>query len=118
MDNDPEIKDALDEARTEYDTILCDSAENALLFALNQREDIGSAVRSAQYVLNNKGRRRGYTPPSVSQNQNSEGDRAVIDVILGGFQKLHAEPKEEQSSNPDGSQSNNEPRPAESDIVQ
>ena len=112
----PEIKKAIDEARLVLDDTLCDAAENALLFALSQREDLGSSVRSAQYVLNNKGRKRGYTPPTVAQAPDSL--KPDIDRVLSGFDKLHAGQPQEQSVDHNDSQPVAVPVEANPDISQ
>jgi hypothetical protein len=112
----PQLKTALDKSRLELDNILCDSAENALLYALSQREDLGSSVRSAQYVLNNKGRKRGYTPPTVAQAPDSL--KPDIDRVLSGFDKLHAGQPQEQSVDHSDSQPVAMPVEANPDISQ
>lgn len=62
MRADPEIKAALAKAREEFDENLLDLAEHSLVRAMKQQEDIGNAISSAKYVLNNKGKSRGYSP--------------------------------------------------------
>lgn len=62
MRADPEIKEALAKAREEFDENLLDLAEHSLVRAMKQQEDIGNAISSAKYVLNNKGKSRGYSP--------------------------------------------------------
>lgn len=64
--DNPELKKAIDDARNDFDTTICDMAETALMRALNQKDDLPSALSSAKFVLNNKGRSRGYCPPTVS----------------------------------------------------
>ena len=57
----PEIEKALDEARYEFDESICDMAESVLAVAMRKHEDdMGNALGAAKFVLNNKGRRRGY----------------------------------------------------------
>lgn len=58
---DEELNELLKELRAEYEQTLLDEAENTLLFAISRRDtDLGSALKSSFYVLNNKGRERGY----------------------------------------------------------
>lgn len=116
LNSDPEYKVALDEARKDLDDTLCDAAENALMFALSQRDDLGSSVRSAQYVLNNKGRKRGYTPPTVMQPADSL--KPDIDRVLSGFDKLHSAPLQEQPSSHNESQASIVPPLVNPDISQ
>lgn len=65
--SDPDMKEVLDTARNDYDTTLCDMAETALMRALNQSEDLSASLSSAKFVLNNKGKNRGYNPPNGDQ---------------------------------------------------
>lgn len=76
----PEYKDAIDSARNNFDTTICDMAETALMRALNQVEDMSASLSSAKFVLNNKGKNRGYSP---IQNQPSNSDIQVNDVLRG-----------------------------------
>lgn len=81
--NDPELKEAIDTARNDYETTLCDMAETALMRALNQKDDLSAAISSAKFVLNNRGRKRGYTPPTVNDSKDLE-----ILGVLNGIKNL------------------------------
>jgi len=80
MAEDPTIKQCLDEARSEFDDFICDLSENVLTYALSQRDDLSSALGSAKYVLNNKGKKRGYSPIPVS---NENKDTEILEVLNG-----------------------------------
>lgn len=61
IEDDPELLQALKDARNTRDEGLLDGAEDALKLALEKSGvDMTSALRSAFYVLNNKGKGRGY----------------------------------------------------------
>lgn len=61
---DPELVQALKDARNTRDEGLLDGAEDTLKLALEKADtDIQSALKSAFYVLNNKGKERGYASP-------------------------------------------------------
>lgn len=107
---DPELQEALDLARNEYDDLICDMSENTLLYAVSQREDLSSGIRAAQFVLNNKGRKRGYTPPSVNPDQGKQ-ESAVVDTLLDGFRQLHASQSKEQPLGHSDSQAVDAPLP-------
>jgi len=64
--NKEEFKEAIDNARNDYDTTIADMAENALMRGL-QDEDPNAYLKSAMYVLNNKGRDRGYNHPEAQK---------------------------------------------------
>lgn len=71
----PSLKEALDEARETHTLELVDGAENALVKALSQ-DDMSIALKAAMYVLNNKGRDRGYNHPNAEVKQVSLPDIA------------------------------------------
>lgn len=104
VDEYPELKVALDKARNDFECTLLDAAENSLLYALEQREDVGSSIRSAQYVLNNKGRKRGYTPPTVTNPLDQASEKSLIEKIVDGIDRLHPEQQSEQHTDPCDSQ--------------
>ena len=80
MAKDKSIKQCLDEARAEFDELLCDLSENVLTDAMSQRTDMASALGASKYVLNNKGRIRGYSPiPVQSENKDTE----ILEVLNG-----------------------------------
>jgi hypothetical protein len=58
---DPDLMQALKDARNTRDEGLLDGAEDTLKLALEKAGvDMNSALKSAFYVLNNKGKERGY----------------------------------------------------------
>ena len=75
-----EYKEAIDNARNDYDTTICDMAETALMRALNQKEDLSASLSSAKFVLNNKGKSRGYS--AIPAQQNNDLD---VNVLLKGI---------------------------------
>ena len=61
--NNPHLNDLVADLRIDLDHMLCDSAEHVLGALLdNARKDATNALKSAMYVLNNKGKERGYQP--------------------------------------------------------
>lgn len=59
---DPELIALIDEERNSFSELLLDSAEDTLLYGIsNRQKDLGKALSSAFFVLNNKGKQRGYT---------------------------------------------------------
>ena len=79
-DDDPEIVQLIHNLRQEYDENLCDLAEDTLTDAMDARVgDMANALKSAFFVLNNKGRNRGYNPPQAGFNT---GVQATPEQIL------------------------------------
>ena len=67
-DDKPEIVQLIADLRNGYDVNLLDKAENVLEFAMDKMDtDINAALKSSMFVLNNKGKDRGYNPPSINQ---------------------------------------------------
>lgn len=63
-DPHPDLVELIANLRKDFDENLCNSAEDTLTDAMEGRKkDMASALRSAFFVLNNKGIDRGYTPP-------------------------------------------------------
>lgn len=70
-DKHPEVVELIKDLRRDWNETLLDAAEDTLTDAMDARiDDMGSALKSAFFVLNNKGRERGYIPPS--QQESSE----------------------------------------------
>lgn len=67
IENDKDLSEMLAELRCDYDENLKDKAEDCLERAMDQTSDIGNSLKSAFFVLNNKGEDRGYRPPQVTQ---------------------------------------------------
>lgn len=61
IDADPDLIKLVSELRHEFDSLLLDSSEDTLLYAQTKRDvDLGNALKASFYILNNKGRERGY----------------------------------------------------------
>ena len=74
MAKDPEIKEALDEARNAFDLTMLDAAENTLMLAISKAdEDINNALKSTFFILNNKGEERGYSHSNNPNNKSGGG---------------------------------------------
>jgi hypothetical protein len=65
--DNPELKEAIDSARNDFDDTICDMAETALMRSLKQEQDLSASLSSAKFVLNNKGKKRGYSAPTGEQ---------------------------------------------------
>lgn len=59
VDKNPDIQELLKQLRNEFDTTLLDMAESCLIKGM-QESDPNAYLKSAFYMLNNKGRDRGY----------------------------------------------------------
>lgn len=91
---DPELKQLLSEERNSYDEYLCDKAESVLVYALNKCEtDLSSALGASKYVLNNKGKSRGY---SLKPDPNTQSDSE--DKVLAAVREMEASSRNEASS--------------------
>jgi hypothetical protein len=76
----PELKEALDIARQDYDETICDLAETTLMRVLKQQEDLSASISSAKFVLNNKGKSRGYTPPNAHRDLSEDEKRQLKEI--------------------------------------
>lgn len=63
----PDLVELIDHLRTDRDESLLDKAEDYLDVAMSQQKDLASGLKSAFFVLNNKGKPRGYNPPVINQ---------------------------------------------------
>jgi hypothetical protein len=64
-----DLVELLEEYRQYRDASLCDLAEDTLQDALDRRGvDMNNALKSAFFVLNNKGKDRGYNHPDANSN--------------------------------------------------
>lgn len=93
---DPELLEELQGARSSWEEEVLDLAENYLVNSMQQFDDRSSGLSAARFYLNNKGRKRGYTPPSVNPDQGKQ-EAAVVETILDGFRQLHASTPQAQS---------------------
>lgn len=87
-------KQAIDDARNDFDTTICDMAETALMRALNQKEDLSSSLSSAKFVLNNKGKSRGYSPLSQTAVLSEVG----VNDLLRGIKEISENEGSESAS--------------------
>ena len=85
------LKELLHQERNAYSERMCDVAEDVLLKGMLQTEEIGSALGAAKYVLNNKGRNRGYYPPVIPPEPKDE----VVNDIRTGIKTLSEESRSE-----------------------
>lgn len=94
VDKDPELQQILADARNGFGENLLDLAESALLKGLHSEES-NAYLKSAFFVLNNKGRERGYTPPSAAivPNDSSESIRIVISDMKGSNARNSTKPE-------------------------
>ena len=101
---DPELMQIMEDERQAFDTLLLDSGEDCLLYAISKRDtDLPSALKSSFYILNNKGRSRGYSPkcnegsieihdPREIAQALAEYNSEVSRVQVAGKSSLEAEP--------------------------
>lgn len=118
INKDPELKAVLDAARHEYDDLICDLSENTLLYAVSQKEDLSNGIRAAQFVLNNKGRKRGYTPPTVVNPQDQAFEKNAMEKIADGIAQLRSGQPSKQNTSPDESQTSEKPLQVDPDKSQ
>lgn len=65
INQDPELKALLDEYRDQRDESLLDGCEDGLQDAIDNRSvDMSNALKAIFFVLNTKGKPRGYFPPN------------------------------------------------------
>ena len=82
IDADPELVQLLHDLRYVFDETMLDSAEDTLMYGMGKREvDLGNALRSAFYILNNKGKGRGYTGQVGSNAINGGNDPNLRDFV-------------------------------------
>ena len=84
----PDVKEFLDSMRYSYDTALLDGAESVLKTAIKS-PDLDKALKSAFFILNNKGAERGY-----SAKNNPNNPSGAIESQLEEFRKDIASSKE------------------------
>lgn len=95
---DPELQDLLQKLRHNYDEKLLDQAEETLKYALEQKhDDVNAALKSSFYVLNNKGRARGYNPPTKLDAFN-EKDKESVENLLSTLREYQESSQENKES--------------------
>jgi hypothetical protein len=77
------LEKELKEFREQHDEEMLDEAENVLKYALSVRkDDLGNSLKSAFYLLNNKGKRRGFAHPmSLDEGLGKKMD--MLDSFMG-----------------------------------
>lgn len=82
ISNDPELSQLLDDCRHQRDENLCDLAEDTLNDAMENRiGDMNNALKSAFFVLNNKGKDRGYNHPDAQNSGPKMTPEQVMQLI-------------------------------------
>ena len=72
-DPHPEVVELIKHLRTDWNENLLDAAEDTLTDALERRDsDMNNALKSAFFVLNNKGKERGFTPPTKNESEENK----------------------------------------------
>ena len=94
IDADPELTQMVSDLRNSFDEDLLDSAEDVIKKAMESLSDLGNALKAAFYVLNNKGKLRGYLHPKV---QELEGKDAEINEIVRAVREINAASGAERS---------------------
>ena len=70
----PGLPEILQEMRHDFDEMMQDAAESAIMYALSQKEqDVPSSLKAAFYLLNNKGLSRGYSIKNNPNHQQPQG---------------------------------------------
>lgn len=83
-DDDPDIVQLIHDLRHGYDEDLCDLAEDTLVDAMEARVgDMGNALKSAFFVLNNKGKDRGYNHPDSIANTVQATPQQILKMSNG-----------------------------------
>ena len=85
---DKELVEILANLRHNFEESMLDMAENTLLYAISKREDdMNNALKSSFYILNNKGKERGYNRDNYQQNDESGKHFGALMSQLAGMQK-------------------------------
>jgi hypothetical protein len=87
------LKEFLNDHRNAYSERMCDIAEDVLIKGMLQTADLGCAVGAAKYVLNNKGRHRGYYPPVPPPEIKNE----VVNDLRQGIKQISQESGSEET---------------------
>jgi len=93
IDADPELAELLRHLRNDFDCSLLDMAESSLVRGMKE-SDPNAYLKSAFYVLNHKGRSRGYLLPT---EQLTEKD-TILDDLKTGISELSQNSASETSS--------------------
>lgn len=89
---DPELQELLSNLRHQFDDELLNGAESVLQLALKKaNEDLTNSLKATFFILNNKGRPRGYTPPT-SREQPLDGSETEIRGAVREAQKSARDP--------------------------
>lgn len=106
IDADPELIELVSNLRNDFENTILDMAENCVAVAIgNQKEDPSNALKSAFYVLNSKGKSRGWSNTLISTEntisivdiQNKDMEIAALREKIAQYESVHnesqAEPK-------------------------
>lgn len=100
LNANPHLWECVHETRKANDEYMLDMAEDTLLHAISKRDEDGTnALKSSFFILNNKGRSRGYNPPTKSDGYD-EKDRQKMDAlmkVLGEKQTDHSSEETQES---------------------
>lgn len=91
INQNPELKPLIDKLRTDYDTLILDQAEETLRHSTSHvmRElDPPTALKAAMYILNTKGRVRGYVPAEVAAAREAEAHAKTLNLALNEMQEF------------------------------
>jgi len=93
INSDPELKEKLKEIRHEHDENLVDTAEIVLKKLADKADtDPAHALKSAFYILNNKGKERGYSPYNNPSNvPPNEANLELIQSLMEANKKQSKE---------------------------
>jgi hypothetical protein len=87
-----ELSAELEDLRFHYNEELLDGAEETLRHAVYQREDLAHSLKAAMFILNNKGRQRGW-----SLVQGVDDFKGIMqDKIMGEIKVLYKELKDKE----------------------
>ncbi len=99
IDADPELVKLLQDLRNDFDSVLVDAAENTLLYAVkNSKKDLTNALKSSFFVLNNKGKERGYSAKNNPNNQNQALDIDSLRKLAQVIDDCEAVPESDQEN--------------------
>ncbi len=96
---DEELAQLVADIRNDYDETSLDAAEDTLLYALSiKKDDLSSALRSAFFLLNNKGKGRGYAHPK-SKEDNDNDEKVSVRELRGFIMECNSESKRPDNRN-------------------
>ena len=88
VDKDEDLKQLVKDLRNELDCTMLDAAENTLMFALSKaNDDLANALKSSFFILNNKGRERGYARENFTGTEESSKQFCALMSQLSSLQE-------------------------------